>query len=186
MNTTRTMMTVLALTQLCACGSTVHETRAFGQVPSWYLKPSEGTAKDDVPGVGAYRAADIDFARAQAVMNARADLAATLRAKVDMALRNTYSDVAKVGLEADLPPLDRVAEAFRQSLSSDTLVGATVREAFVAEDGRVFARVVISKDSVARSARETLRAVVAGMREHADLVEQHFREQLDALPWNEH
>jgi hypothetical protein len=186
MTKTKTLFTVLASLQLCACGTAVKETRSFGQVPSWYLKPSEGTAKDEVPGVGTYRAVDLDFARSQAVMNARADLVATIRSKVEQALRNTYSEVARLGMDKDLPPVDRVAELFRQSLSSDTLICAEVSEAFVGDDGQVFARVILSKESAMKSARETMRAaVIAGMRDHAEVVEQQFREQLDVLPWNQ-
>jgi hypothetical protein len=187
MNFTKMPMLMLAALSLAtACATSVTGTRSFGDVPDWYLNPGKGAGKGEICGVGAYRAADLDYTRAQAVTNARADLVATLRAKVDQAVKNTLSEVVKIAPDADLPQADRVSEAFRQSLASDTLVGAAVKEAYVAKDGNVFVRVAISRDSIERSLRQTLSAAVTtGMRAHADLVEERFRDQIDRLPWND-
>jgi hypothetical protein len=182
---TKSLICPLLLLGACASKPTVKEDPTFGDVPSWYLKPAEGAKGDEICGVGNYRAGDLDYARRQAVANARADLSSGLRSKVDAAVKNTFSDVARARPDAKLPLVDRVGEAFNQSLSSEALSGAAVKDTFVSKAGTVYVRVAVSRESVERSMQETLRqAVVLQMREHADLVEQKFREQLDKLPWN--
>lgn len=179
------MFALLAFMTGCASAPAVKEDSTFGDVPGWYLQPAEGAKDGEICGVGNYRAGDLDFARIQAVTNARADLSSSLRAKVDQAVKNTMSQVAKSTPGADLPPVDQVAEAFRQSLASDALVGAGVKDTYISKNGTVYVRVAISKDSIERSLRETLsEAVTRQMRAHAQEVEDGFRRQLDSLPWN--
>lgn len=175
----------LLLTIGCASAPVVKQDSTFGEVPSWYLQPSEGAGEGEICGVGSYRAGDIDYARIQAVTNARSDLSSSLRAKMDKAVKNTMSDVAKSVPDADLPPVEKVGGAFRQSLSSEALVGAGVKDTFISKNGTVYVRVAISKDSIEKSLSETLnQAVISQMREHAQDVEDSFRRQLDDLPWN--
>jgi hypothetical protein len=135
--------------------------------------------------VGSYRAGDLDYARTQAVVNARADLSSSLRVKVEQAVKNAFSDVARASPDAELPAVDRVGEAFRQSLSSEGMVGAMVKDTYISKDGTVYARVTLSRESIEERLRTTLHEAVAGqMRGHAAEVESSFRRQLDALPWN--
>lgn len=161
------------------------KTQVFGEVPSWFLKPDEGGRTEEIYGVGSYRAGDLGYARMQAVNNARADLSSSLRIKVDAAVKNTMSDVAKVAPDADLSPVSQVGDAFRQSLSSEALGGATVKDAVVSDNGTLYVRVAVSKDSVEKTLEQTFsQAVITQMRSHATEVEASFRRQLDQLPWN--
>ena len=121
---------------LGACMSPGRQQRA--ELPYWYLNPP--VADEQIYGVGMADMANLSTGRTAAIARARDDIARQVSVTVESSLTD-YAQEAGAGRGRDVL---QFVETVSRQITSVTLEGSRAEEVVVADDGTVYALVVLS------------------------------------------
>ncbi len=121
---------------LGACMSPGRQQRA--ELPYWYLNPP--VADEQIYGVGMADMANLSTGRTAAIARARDDIARQVSVTVESSLTD-YAQEAGAGRGPDVL---QFVETVSRQITSVTLEGSRAEEEVVADDGTVYALVVLS------------------------------------------
>lgn len=122
------------------------------QAPAWTCGfPVEGY---EVTGVGTFRAtkAGTSFARQQAAMDARVNIATEMKAKIGAMVKN-FAQTTGVG---DAETVDTVSSNTQRQITAEMLHGAKVLRYTKAPDGSTFALVTLDATMAATAAKQAM------------------------------
>jgi len=167
-NTIRGIAAIIILSFIVsACGS---GTVSKGGVPDWFLNPPK--AKDKIYGTGASeKTASIQLGKDVAVGNARNDLAGKIQVSVQSMLRTFLQQSGTMEESRAL----QFSESVGKQVVNVTLSGVDVSKIEV-KDGRVYALVEISMDSIKKAIGTASRDAAA---EFSELKAKSALEDLD-------
>lgn len=144
------LLTMLFL--VAACSSVDYSENK--KYPDWVLRPSY---KNGIAGVGSSKITELgfDFARKEAMSNARADLARQIGLKVNSTLKS-YTAKAGVG---DNAAVDKMVEEIYEEIVSQDLFNSRIIEAWENPQGEFYVLIVIDNEDIIRSAEQTIKNI---------------------------
>jgi len=119
--------------------------------PDWVLRPSY---KKGIAGVGSSKITELgfDFARKEAMANARADLAKQIGLKVNSTLKS-YTTKAGIG---DNAAIDKMVEEVYEDIVSQDLFNSRIIEAWENPQGELYVLMVVDNEDIIRSAEKAV------------------------------
>ncbi len=122
--------------------------------PDWVLRPSY---KNGIAGVGSSKITNLgfDFARKEAMANARGDLAKQIGLKVNSTLKS-YTAKAGVG---DSVVVDKMVEEVYEDIVSQDLFNSRIIEAWENPQGELYVLMVIDNEDIIRSAEKAVKNI---------------------------
>ena len=111
-------------------GST--EERESKDIPDWFLNPP--TAEDYLYGVGEAKKQNPTLAKKTATSRARAEISEIVRVKVSSMLKDFMQESGAGGNASAL----EFSEAVTKQVSDNTLIGSSIKESYIAEDGAIY------------------------------------------------
>ena len=111
-------------------GST--EERESKDIPDWFLNPP--TAEGYLYGVGEAKKQNPTLATKTATSRARAEISEIVRVKVSSMLKDFMQESGAGGNASAL----EFSEAVTKQVSDNTLIGSSIKESYVAEDGAIY------------------------------------------------
>ncbi|WP_020611596.1 LPP20 family lipoprotein [Sediminispirochaeta bajacaliforniensis] len=133
----------------CASDAKVADAKpADSNLPDYVLNPP--TATDAIYGVGYAKQSSLPLAIKVAEANARADIAAQLKATIQAAV---ISYAQEAGVD-DNTQVINFAESITRQITDTTLSGAVTQNRTPMEDGGVWVLMIYSKDSLVNSFEE--------------------------------
>lgn len=123
--------------------------------PAWVVDP---TMEGGLSGLGAAKigAAGLQFARTEAIANARDEIARTISVKVNNMFKN-FTQVTGVG---DDETVDRVSANVSKQVASQTLEGSRAKNVWISPCNEYYVHVVLDptmvKQAVAKTAQSSL------------------------------
>ncbi|MFC1490612.1 LPP20 family lipoprotein [Candidatus Latescibacterota bacterium] len=143
---------------------------ACSSMPKWYMNPEKSDEK--IFGVGvSEKTASIQLGREIAVGNARNDLAAKIQVNVQSMLRTFLQESGNMEESRAL----QFSESVGKQVVNVTLVGSDITRTEV-RDGRYFAQVEISTDSIKKSISTIAKNAAA---DYSELKAQSALDDLD-------
>lgn len=161
----RKEMLILGVLVVCAvltisCGTTKKEIRIeepklakeFAHAPKWVLDPS---VEKGLVAVGSAKIgkAGMQFARTEAMANARDELARMLSVKVKNMVKN-FAQVTGIG---DDETVDRVSSQVSKQVTSEVLTGSRQKDLWISPNGDVYMLVGIDPTIVKEMVKENVR-----------------------------
>jgi hypothetical protein len=142
----------LVILFLTACSSVDYSENK--KYPDWVLRPSY---KNGIAGVGSSKITELgfDFARKEAMANARSDLAKQIGLKVNSTLKS-YTTKAGVG---DNAAVDKMVEEVYEDIVSQDLFNSRIIEAWENPQGELYVLMVIDNDDIIRSAEKAVKNI---------------------------
>ena len=145
----KTMIITIAMMLLVGCASTGSgstESRGSSDMPSWFLVPP--TAEDALYGVGQAKKQNPSLAKQTATARARTEISQAVNVKVASLLKD-FMQESGIG---DNAQATEFSQAVTKQVTSNSLKGATIKEAYVAKDGTIYILVEYSLNSVRQNA----------------------------------
>lgn len=153
MNIKKSILILTILTATAFGGCSAKETKAelgtnvnyekIKEYPKWVIQP---TYDKGIAGVGSAKITDLgfDFARKEAMANARLDLGGQIRTKVD-GLFKSY--ISKIGL-GESTSVDTLSENIIKELVSVDLKGASLKETWISPENELFVLMTIDNEKL--------------------------------------
>ncbi len=119
--------------------------------PDWVTSP---TYEGGIAGVGSAKITDLgfDFARKEAMANARADLARQIGIKVNSTIK---SYVAKSGIDQNAA-VDKVVEEVYQDVVSEDITGSRLEKTWESPEGELFVLMVVDNENIINGTVEAM------------------------------
>ena len=143
------IFSIIILFLAAACSSVDYSENK--KYPDWVLRPSY---KNGIAGVGSSKITELgfDFARKEAMANARADLARQIGIKVNSTLKS-YTAKAGVG---DNAAVDKMVEEIYEDIVTQDLFNSRITEAWENPQGELYVLMVIDNEDIIRSAEKAI------------------------------
>lgn len=141
------LLLLITLAFVSACSSVDYsETEKY---PDWVTSP---TYENGLAGVGSAKINELgfDFARKEAMANARADLARQIGIKINATFK---SYVAKSGVNENAA-VDKVVEEIYKDVVSEEIVGSRLDKSWESSTGELFVLMVVDNENIVKSTME--------------------------------
>ena len=145
----KTMITAIAMMLFVGCASTGSgstEERGSSDMPDWFLTPP--TAEDALYGVGQAKKQNPSLAKQTATARARTEISQVVNIKVASLLKD-FMQESGIG---DNAQATEFSQSVTKQVTSNSLAGSTINEAYVAKDGTIYILVEYSLNSVRQNA----------------------------------
>lgn len=169
MKKNRLLLTILCLSALLAlpagCGKSVKKIdnekleEEYAHAPQWVLGGTD-TAQEAISAVGSARIGKggVQFARTEALANARSELASQVSVKV-RGLVNTFAQQTGIG---DDQTLDAFSKQVSKQVTDEVLSGSRQKDTWISPSSDIYVLAVLEKSAVQASVR---RQVISGFRQ---------------------
>ena len=106
-------------------------------------------------GVGSAKISEagFDFARKEAMANARTELASQIAVRVNSLFK---SYVSKVG-EDEFLDIEKSSESISKQIVSEVLIGSHIKDTWISKENEIFMLVVAEYDSIAQATKDAMR-----------------------------
>ncbi len=153
MNIKKSILILTILTATAFGGCSAKETKAelgtnvnyekMKEYPKWVIQPAYDKG---IAGVGSAKVTDLgfDFARKEAMANARLDLGGQIRTKVD-GLFKSY--ISKIGV-GESTSVDTLSENIIKELVSVDLKGASLKETWISPENELFVLMTVDNEKL--------------------------------------
>ncbi|MCS5421184.1 MULTISPECIES: LPP20 family lipoprotein [Psychrilyobacter] len=161
MNIKKSILILTILTAAAFGGCSAKETKPelgtnvnyekMKEYPKWVIQP---TYDNGIAGVGSAVMTDLgfDFARKEAMANARMDLGGQIRTKVD-GLFKSYTSKIGVG---ESTSVDSLSENVIKELVSVDLKGASLKETWISPEDELFVLMTVDSEMLIESAAKAI------------------------------
>lgn len=158
-------VSVLSVMVFAGCASSPKEAtkvqeplmaNELANAPKWVLNPS---LEGGMSGVGSARVgkAGMQFARDEAMANARDAIAQTMSLKIKNMMKK-FTETTGVG---DAETVDKVSSKVSRQVANETIVGSKQKDTWISPSGEMYVLVVVdatmAKDSVKNAVQTSLR-----------------------------
>lgn len=141
------LLLLITLVLIGACSKVDYtETKKY---PDWVTSP---TYENGLAGVGSAKITELgfDFARKEAMANARADLARQVGIKINATFK---SYVAKSGINENAA-VDKVVEEIYKDVVSEDIIGSRLEKTWESPEGELFVLMVVDNENIIRNTVE--------------------------------
>ncbi len=120
--------------------------------PAWVVRP---TYDNGLAGVGSAKISEagFDFARKEAMANARTELASQIAVRVNSLFK---SYVSKVG-EDEFLDIEKSSESISKQIVSEVLIGSHIKDTWISKEDEIFMLVVAEYESIAQATKDAMR-----------------------------
>lgn len=163
------LLLLITLAFVSACSSVDYsETEKY---PDWVTSP---TYENGLAGVGSAKINELgfDFARKEAMANARADLARQIGIKINATFK---SYVAKSGVNEN-SAVDKVVEEIYKDVVSEEIVGSRLDKSWESSTGELFVLMVVDNENIVKKTIEATENI-----ESVELEELKSEDSKDSL-----
>ncbi len=153
MNIKKEIFSLIIISTLVVGGCTSKETKPtigtkvnyekLKEYPKWVIQP---TYEDGLAGIGSGNITDLgfDFARKEAMANARTDLAGQIETKVNN-LFKSYASRIGIGKNTNI---DSMAQDTTKQVIDVNLMGASLKETWISPKDELFVLMTINNDDI--------------------------------------
>lgn len=166
------LFAIITLIMITACSKVDYsQTEKY---PEWVTSPRY---ENGLAGVGSARISSLgfDFARKEAMANARADLARQIGIKINSTFK---SYVAKSGIDKNTA-VDSVVEEVYKDMVSEDISGSRLERSWESPEGELFVLVVIDNENVIRRAVESAENIEDLQEMDNDEAKKQLRQELE-------
>jgi hypothetical protein len=144
--------------------------------PAWVVRPSYDNG---LAGVGSAKISEagFDFARKEAMANARTELASQIAVRVNSLFK---SYVSKVG-EDEFLDIEKSSESISKQIVSEVLIGSHIKDTWISKENEIFMLVVAEYDSIAQATKDAMRQAkgyVSGAEEAEEELDMEIEKAL--------
>ena len=139
------LLTLVTLVMITACSNVDYsQTKKY---PEWVTSPRY---ENGIAGVGSAKITNLgfDFARKEAMANARADIASQIAIKVNATFK---SYMAKSGIDKN-SAVDKVVEEIYKDIVSEEVTGSRIERTWESPEGELFVLMVVDNSNIIKRA----------------------------------